>query len=114
MSSTPTSTYDYDLATRERTLRKVQEIPSGHYAADYVRNLRGAYNVYLARLLIGVAYMVFYVAMLHGGGIIPSFHPARRIDVMPVVFLMMVMVVATIFTMFPTASPFIIIVAVGQ
>ncbi len=34
--STPTSTYDYDLATRERTLRKVQEIPSGHNAADYV------------------------------------------------------------------------------
>ena len=47
--------------------------------------------------------------------VIPSFRPARRIDVMPVVFLMMVMVVATIFKMFPPASPFIIIiVAVGQ
>lgn len=34
--STPTSTYDYDLATRERTLRKVQEVPSGHNAADYI------------------------------------------------------------------------------
>lgn len=34
--STPTSTYDYDLATRERTLRKVQEVPSGHNASDYV------------------------------------------------------------------------------
>ena len=34
--STPTSTYDYDLATRERTLRKVQEVPSGHDANDYV------------------------------------------------------------------------------
>ncbi|PZO01268.1 MAG: S9 family peptidase [Alphaproteobacteria bacterium] len=34
--STPTSTYDYDLGTRERTLRKVQEIPSGHDPADYV------------------------------------------------------------------------------
>ncbi len=34
--STPTSTYDYDLRTRERTLRKVQEIPSGHDPADYV------------------------------------------------------------------------------
>ncbi len=34
--STPTSTYDYDLKTRERTLRKVQEIPSGHDPADYV------------------------------------------------------------------------------
>lgn len=34
--STPTSTYDYDLGTRERSLRKVQEVPSGHNAADYV------------------------------------------------------------------------------
>ena len=34
--STPTSTYDYDLKTRERTLRKVQEVPSGHNADDYV------------------------------------------------------------------------------
>lgn len=34
--STPTSTFDYDLKTRERTLRKVQEIPSGHNPADYV------------------------------------------------------------------------------
>lgn len=34
--STPTSTYDYDMATRERTLRKVQEVPSGHNPADYV------------------------------------------------------------------------------
>lgn len=34
--STPTSTYDYDLRTRERTLRKVQEVPSGHDPADYV------------------------------------------------------------------------------
>jgi oligopeptidase B len=34
--STPTSTYDYDVATRERTLRKVQEVPSGHTIGDYV------------------------------------------------------------------------------
>lgn len=34
--STPTSTYDYDLRTRQRTLKKVQEIPSGHDPADYV------------------------------------------------------------------------------
>ena len=34
--STPTSIYDYDQSTRERTLRKVQEIPSGHNPADYV------------------------------------------------------------------------------
>jgi oligopeptidase B len=34
--STPTSTYDYDLKSRERTLKKVQEVPSGHNPADYV------------------------------------------------------------------------------
>ena len=34
--STPTSTYDYNMGTRERTLRKVQEVPSGHDPADYV------------------------------------------------------------------------------
>ena len=34
--TTPAETYDYDMATRERTLRKRQEIPSGHNAADYV------------------------------------------------------------------------------
>ncbi|MGI9364086.1 MAG: S9 family peptidase, partial [Rhizobiaceae bacterium] len=34
--STPTQVWDYDLATRERVLRKQQEIPSGHSACDYV------------------------------------------------------------------------------
>ncbi len=34
--STPSQTFDYNMATRERTLRKVQEVPSGHNAADYV------------------------------------------------------------------------------
>lgn len=34
--STPASTYDYDLSSRERTLRKVQEVPSGHSPDDYV------------------------------------------------------------------------------
>jgi oligopeptidase B len=34
--STPEETYDYDMATRERELRKRQEIPSGHDPADYV------------------------------------------------------------------------------
>ncbi len=32
---TPASVYDYDLATRRRTLRKRQEIPSGFEAAKY-------------------------------------------------------------------------------
>ncbi|CAN5176903.1 S9 family peptidase [soil metagenome] len=34
--STPTQTFDYDMVTRERTLRKTQEVPSGHDPADYV------------------------------------------------------------------------------
>ncbi len=32
----PTETWDYDMETRARTLRKVQEVPSGHRAEDYV------------------------------------------------------------------------------
>jgi oligopeptidase B len=34
--TTPRQTYDYDLDTRRRTLRKTQEIPSGHDPARYV------------------------------------------------------------------------------
>jgi oligopeptidase B len=34
--TTPSEIYDYDMATRTRTLRKRQEIPSGHNPADYV------------------------------------------------------------------------------
>ena len=38
--TTPRQTFDYDMATRERTLRKTQEIPSGHDPARYeVRRL---------------------------------------------------------------------------
>ena len=34
--TTPSQVYDYDIETRERTLRKQQEVPSGHDPADYV------------------------------------------------------------------------------
>ncbi len=34
--TTPRQTYDYNLATRDRTLRKTQEIPSGHDPERYV------------------------------------------------------------------------------
>jgi oligopeptidase B len=34
--TTPSEIYDYDMASRERRLRKRQEIPSGHNPADYV------------------------------------------------------------------------------
>jgi oligopeptidase B len=33
--TTPRQWFDYDMATRERTLRKTQEIPSGHDPAQY-------------------------------------------------------------------------------
>lgn len=34
--TTPGQVFDYDMATRERRLRKTQEVPSGHNIADYV------------------------------------------------------------------------------
>lgn len=34
--TTPAQVYDYDMETRQRTLRKTQEVPSGHDPADYV------------------------------------------------------------------------------
>ncbi|MHB8285720.1 MAG: S9 family peptidase, partial [Caulobacteraceae bacterium] len=34
--TTPRSTFDYDMATRARILRKTQEIPSGHNPSDYI------------------------------------------------------------------------------
>lgn len=34
--TTPQRIYDYDMATRERVLRKEQEIPSGHNPDDYI------------------------------------------------------------------------------
>lgn len=34
--TTPAETYDYDMETRTRVLRKRQEVPSGHNPADYV------------------------------------------------------------------------------
>lgn len=34
--TTPAETFDYDMETRQRTLRKRQEVPSGHTPEDYV------------------------------------------------------------------------------
>ena len=34
--ATPDQIYDYNLLTREKTLRKTREVPSGHNPADYV------------------------------------------------------------------------------
>jgi len=38
----PEQVFDYDLETRQRTLRKVQQVPSGHDPADYVTRRIGA------------------------------------------------------------------------
>ena len=42
--TTPVRTYDYDMATRTRTLRKEQEIPSGHDPAAYVTRRPGGHG----------------------------------------------------------------------
>jgi oligopeptidase B len=34
--TTPAQVFDYNMRTRQRTLRKTQEVPSGHNPADYV------------------------------------------------------------------------------
>src|SRR3546814_10626967 len=34
--TTPSQLFDYDMATRERTLLKTQDVPSGHDPDDYV------------------------------------------------------------------------------
>ncbi len=34
--TTPAQVYDYDMEARERILRKMQEVPSGHDPADYI------------------------------------------------------------------------------
>ena len=34
--TTPRQVFDYNMRTRERVLRKTQEVPSGHNPADYV------------------------------------------------------------------------------
>ena len=39
--TTPRSWFDYDLAARTRTLRKVQEVPSGHDPARYEASRAG-------------------------------------------------------------------------
>jgi oligopeptidase B len=34
--TTPSQVFDYDMATKQRTLRKTQEVPSGHDPKDYI------------------------------------------------------------------------------
>ena len=52
--TTPRQTFDYNLATRDRTLRKTQEIPSGHDPARYVARRLYAKAAYGAEVPITV------------------------------------------------------------
>ncbi len=54
--TTPAETYDYDMGTRERTLRKRQEVPSGHNPADYVTRRLFAPAADGARVPVSILY----------------------------------------------------------
>ncbi|MBI2688007.1 MAG: S9 family peptidase [Acidobacteria bacterium] len=53
---TPSSVFDYDLATRQRTLRKQQEIPSGYDAGQYASERIFATAADGARIPIAIVY----------------------------------------------------------
>jgi oligopeptidase B len=86
--STPAQVWDYDLEKRQRVLRKEQEIPSGHDAADYVvRRLQApAEDGELVPLTIlhhkdtaidGSAPCLLYGYGSYGAGMPASFSPNR-------------------------------------
>ncbi len=54
--TTPNRTFDYDMANRERRLRKTQEVPSGHDPVDYVTRRLTATGHDGARIPISVLY----------------------------------------------------------
>ena len=54
--TTPQQTYDYDMRTRARTLRKTQEVPSGHDPADYVTRRLTAVSHDGARVPVSLLY----------------------------------------------------------
>ena len=54
--TTPNRTFDYDMASRERTLRKTQEVPSGHDPDDYVTRRLTATGHDGARVPVSVLY----------------------------------------------------------
>ena len=54
--TTPQQTFDYDMRTRARTLRKTQEVPSGHDPADYVTRRLTAESHDGARVPVSLLY----------------------------------------------------------
>ncbi|MCY4546920.1 MAG: S9 family peptidase [Defluviicoccus sp.] len=54
--TTPAQTFDYDMRARERTLRKTQEVPSGHDPADYVTRRLAATGHDGAQIPVSVLY----------------------------------------------------------
>ncbi len=54
--TTPAETYDYDMTTRARVLRKRQEVPSGHNPADYVTRRLFAPAADGARVPVSILY----------------------------------------------------------
>ena len=54
--TTPQQTFDYDMAARTRTLRKTQEVPSGHDPADYVTRRLTAVSHDGARVPVSLLY----------------------------------------------------------
>ncbi len=86
--TTPAQVFDYDMETRERTLRKTQEVPSGHDPADYVTDrlfatARDGAEVPISLLyhkntpLDGSAPMLLYGYGSYGISIPASFSTAR-------------------------------------
>jgi oligopeptidase B len=86
---TPPSTYDYDLASRERTLRKRQDVPGGYDSSLYhVERLMVPSRDGLARIPVSLVYrtpferdgsrpLLLYAYGSYGATMEPAFNPAR-------------------------------------
>jgi len=85
---TPPSVFDYDMGTRQRTLRKQQEIPSGYDASQYVSERVFATAADGARVAIAVVYkkgfqkdgkapLLLYAYGSYGSNTEATFSPSR-------------------------------------
>ena len=85
---TPPTVWDYDVVTRERTVRKVQEIPSGYDASQYVseREMAPSHDGALVPVTVvrrrdtprdGSAPLYLYAYGSYGMNMDPSFGTAR-------------------------------------
>ena len=86
--STPERTFDYDMATRTRALRKAQEVPSGHDPSAYVTRRVFATSHDGARVPVsliharttptdGTAPLLLYGYGAYGHAMPPAFSPNR-------------------------------------